>query len=392
MQRLEKTSDVIRGFTPAWFTVTMGTGITGILMYKFPYPCAPLRYVAMATALFNLILFTLFSVLFLWRLIRYRDFYSILLHPQMSMALGAIPMGMSTLIISLVTMITPYGAPWVPTLSLVLWAVNVALSLLTFFIVPFAVITHQEHTLEKVNATMILPIVSTVVAASTGAIVCTLYDGDIATSIIVVSYSLWGMGLGLSTMVTVVYLLRLTFFKLPPKEAIVSVFIPLGPLGQSSYGIQLLGGQSLRIFPASLPHIKYLGEVLNCIGFFLGLLIWSMAIWWLLQATYSVIYTRILGKVPFNLGWWAFIFPIGTFASSSNSLWNITSYRFFRVVSAIVISALILLWLCVLLNTIRYAWTGELLQPASISQLELQNEVYSDEEHIHIEVSRQSSH
>ncbi|KAJ1890953.1 Plasma membrane sulfite pump involved in sulfite metabolism, partial [Coemansia sp. IMI 209127] len=241
MHKLERPSDVIRGFTPAWFTVNMGTGLAGLLLYKFPYPWSPLRYISMAIALFNLILFALFSVIFLWRLVRHQDLHRILLHPQMSMALGAIPMGFSTLIISLVTMITPYGAPWVPVLSLVLWAVNVALSVLTLFIVPLAVITHQEQTLEKVNATMVLPIVPAIVVASTGGVVSSIYNGAIATAVIVVSYSMWAMGLGLSMMVIVVYLVRLTFFRLPPKEAIASVFIPLGSLSQSSYAIQLLG-------------------------------------------------------------------------------------------------------------------------------------------------------
>ncbi|KAJ1786447.1 Plasma membrane sulfite pump involved in sulfite metabolism, partial [Coemansia sp. RSA 2399] len=185
MHKLERPSDVIRGFTPAWFTVNMGTGLAGLLLYKFPYPWSPLRYISMAIALFNLILFALFSVIFLWRLVRHQDLHRILLHPQMSMALGAIPMGFSTLIISLVTMITPYGAPWVPVLSLVLWAVNVALSVLTLFIVPLAVITHQEQTLEKVNATMVLPIVPAIVVASTGGVVSSIYNGAIATAVIV---------------------------------------------------------------------------------------------------------------------------------------------------------------------------------------------------------------
>ncbi|KAJ1994750.1 Plasma membrane sulfite pump involved in sulfite metabolism [Coemansia spiralis] len=371
MHKLDTLSDAVRGFTPAWFTATMGTGITAVLLYAFPYSCAPLRYIGMAIALLNLVLYVLFSALFAWRLVRYRDFYSILLHPQMSMALGAIPMGLCTIIIAVVDMITPYGAPWVPTLALVLWCVVIALSVLSFLAIPSIVISHQKHTLDSISAILLLPVVPTVVAASTGAVVCSVHSGNPATAILMISYMLWAMGLGLSMMLLAIYLVRLILFKLPPKEAIASVFIPLGPLGQSSYGIQILGAQSLRIFPSTLPHIAYLGNVLYDVGFFFGMLIWSLAIWWFLHAVYSIIYTRVHGKVPFNLGWWALIFPIGTFASSSNSLWTITGYMFFRVLTAILNSGIFALWLLIVGNSIRYAWTGELLKPAAISQLEL---------------------
>ncbi|KAJ2518263.1 Plasma membrane sulfite pump involved in sulfite metabolism [Coemansia sp. RSA 1939] len=374
MHKLESSSDIVRGFSPAWFTATMGTGITGILVFNFPYHWEPLRYIGMAIALFNLLLYILFAVLFAWRLIWYRDFYSILLHPQMSMSLGTIPMGLCTIVISLVVMITPYGAPWVPTLGLVLWCICVVLSVLSYLVIPFTAITHQQHLLDKMNATLLLPVVTTVVAASTGAVVCSVHNiGSAATVIIFISYILWAMGVGLSLMIITIYLVRLTMFKLPPKEAIVSVFIPLGPFGQSSYGIQMLGAESLRVLPSALPHISYLGEVLYSTGFFLGLLIWSFAIWWFFHASYSIIYTRFRGKLPFNLGWWALIFPIGTFASSSSALWTITGYTVFRVLNAILNALILLLWVLVMANTIRYAWTGELLKPASIGQLELKH-------------------
>ncbi|KAJ1663966.1 Plasma membrane sulfite pump involved in sulfite metabolism [Coemansia sp. RSA 1813] len=385
MHKLDSSSDIVRGFSPAWFTTTMGTGITGILLYNFPYRWAPLEYIGMAIALFNLILYVLFTVLLIWRLVRYRDFYSMLLHPQMSMLLGTIPMGLCTVIISLVIMITPYGAPWVPTLALVLWCIAVVLSVFSYLVIPFTAITHQKQTLEQANATMLLPVVTPVVAASAGAIVCSVHDGGAATVILFISYILWAMGVGLSMMITIVYLVRLTVFKLPPKEAIVSVFIPLGPLGQSSYGIQLLGTQALRLFPEALPHINYLGEVLYSTGFFMGLLIWSLAIWWFFHALYSVIYTRAHGQVPFSLGWWALIFPVGTFASSSSALWTVSGYTVFRVFNAILNSIVLVLWVLIMANTIRYAWTGELLKPASIGQLELQDKPSSSDNEDNLE-------
>lgn len=49
--------------------------------------------------------------------------------------------------------------------------------------------------------------------------------------------------------VLVIYFHRLTVHKLPPREVIVSVFLPLGPLGQGGFGIMQLGKVALQTFP-----------------------------------------------------------------------------------------------------------------------------------------------
>ncbi|KAJ2356800.1 Plasma membrane sulfite pump involved in sulfite metabolism [Coemansia erecta] len=378
IRELDTWRDVVRGFSPAWFTASMGTGMTSMLLYGFPYEWSPLKYIAMGIALLNLLMFVTFLVLFLWRLVQYRDFFHILLHPQMSMPLGAVPMAFTTVIASMVTILTPYDVAWMPMLALVLWCINIVFAVLSFLAIPFLVTTHQKHAFEKVNATLLLPVVPTVVASSAGAIVASVHSGTTAVAVVLTSYVLWAMGVGISLMLITFYIVRLVLYKLPPPETIASAFIPLGPLGQSSYAIQLLGVEALRLFPEALPQMAYLGEVLHSMGFFIGLLIWALAIWWFTHAIYSVLYTRFHGPVPFNLGWWALIFPTGTFVSSSNELWTLTEFTLFRVLASIITVGIAVLWIVVIINTIRYAWTGELLKPISISHLELHTDINED--------------
>lgn len=87
------------------------------------------------------------------------------------------------------------------------------------------------------TAVWLLPVVTCIVASSCGAVVANvLLNPQHALWTVLVSYVLWGVGLPLAMMVLVIYLQRLTLHKLPPKAAIVSVFLPLGPLGQGGYG------------------------------------------------------------------------------------------------------------------------------------------------------------
>ncbi|KAJ2772718.1 Plasma membrane sulfite pump involved in sulfite metabolism, partial [Coemansia nantahalensis] len=304
----------------------------------------------------------------------YRDFFDILLHPQVSMVLGAIPMAYATLATSIATILGEYGLAWVPTLVLVLWAVSVALSLAVALLVTFIATSHQGHPFDKVTATLLLPIVTMVVAAATGGAAASLQPVNlVAVDVVIVSYVLMAMSLGASLMVITFYFMRLVLHKLPPRETIVSAFLPLGPLGQASNAILLLGEQAQRVLPKMIPHVPLVGDVLYSMGFVFGLFFWAMGIWWLMHAIYAVIYTRTGGRVPFNLGWWALIFPAATFSAATYQLWLATELVFFRALTAVLVPAIVVLWVVVLVNTICYAWTGELLKPVAIGHLELQD-------------------
>lgn len=87
------------------------------------------------------------------------------------------------------------------------------------------------------TAAWLLPVVSCVVAAASGSIVAdVLPNAQLALATILASYILWGIGVPLAMMIMGIYLQRLMFHKLPPKGMLVSVFLPLGPLGQGSFG------------------------------------------------------------------------------------------------------------------------------------------------------------
>ena len=93
--------------------------------------------------------------------------------------------------------------------------------------------TLHEAKLSTMTAAWLLPIVSTIVAAASGGIVAdVLPNPQHALWTLTVSYILWGTGVPLAMFTLVLYFQRLTMHSLPPQEVIVSVFLPLGPLGQ----------------------------------------------------------------------------------------------------------------------------------------------------------------
>lgn len=178
----------------------------------------------------------------------------------------------------------------------------------------------------------LLPIVSTIVCAATGAMVAeTLTNSAHALWTLVVSYILWGIGVPLAMFTLVLYYHRLTMHKIPPREVISSVFLPLGPLGEGGFGIMKIGQVSLAIFPATNTLIPVAGQILYVFGFVTALLMWSFGFAWLVWALAS--FGR--AKSPFNMGWWSIVFATGVFTGSTITIGQEMTSRFFNVLGTV---------------------------------------------------------
>ena len=196
----------------------------------------------------------------------------------------------------------------------------------------------HETALSTMTATWLLPIVAPIVAAASGGIVAeVLPNPQHALWTVIISFILWGTGVPLAMAVLVIYFQRLTVHKLPPREVIVSVFLPLGPLGQGGFAIMQLGKVCMRIFPltSALPTVVAAGgrpgDIIYVIGWVVALVMWGFAIVWLFFALASI--SR--SKFPFNMGWWGFTFPLGVLTVSTTTIGKETGSRFFLVLGTV---------------------------------------------------------
>jgi hypothetical protein len=86
------------------------------------------------------------------------------------------------------------------------------------------------------TALYLLPIVSVVLAATSGGLVATvLPDPQDRLRTLIISFVLWGIATPLSWMITTLYFLRLTVHAPLSREVIVSALLPIGPLGLSGF-------------------------------------------------------------------------------------------------------------------------------------------------------------
>lgn len=166
------------------------------------------------------------------------------------------------------------------------------------------------------TAMWLLPVVTLIVAASSGGVLGRALlniSPYFALITIVVAAFLVTTGLSLALMILTIYLFRLVVYGLPQGGSILSVFLPLGPTGQSGYAILLIGQTLKNLLPynpaSQFLHSKVTGEVTEVVCICAAFLLWSLATMWMLYALLALQASLRQNRVPFKLSFWGLVFP-----------------------------------------------------------------------------------
>ena len=362
---------LVRNFSPSWFSVTMGTGIVSLLFITIPFKATWLYWLSVVFFVLNTILFLMAFVISFLRYTLYPEIWLVMIaDPNNSLFLGTIPMGFATLVECWVFLCCPYWGEWATFVAWGAWMVDAIVALAITTGLSYVLVSQSEiKSLERITAVQLLPIAATIVAAGTGAEVAgVLRNPDQAIATLLVNYILWGMATPLSITILVIYYSRLVLHKLPPREIIVSSFLPLGPLGMGGYTILYLGKITREVLPKVelLAHVSIAGDVIYILGIFLALVMWGFGLTWLILALLTIYSSRTF---PFNMGWWGFTFPLGVFAVSTVTFGVEFPSLFFKVLGTILSIAVMVLWCVVAVGTARGAWSGKLFHAPCLKNL-----------------------
>ncbi len=348
---------IVRQFTPNWFTVTMGTGVLPLTLYQLAGGVAIVHRIAVGLWLFNIALFALFSLLYAARWVFFFDgARRIFAHPVASMFFGAIPMGLATILNGFIVFGVPLWGARALAIAHALWWVDVVLAVACGLLIPFLMFTRQEHSVEKMTAVWLLPIVAAEVAAASGGLLVPHLPASEAASVLFLSYALWAFSVPLAMSVLVILVLRLALYKLPDRDMAVSGWLALGPIGTGALGLVLLGAAAPGVLAGSLPHV---GDAAFGLGIVGGTILWGYGVWWILLAALKTVRYAKQG-MPFNLGWWGFTFPLGVYALATLALAHATHVTFFLVTGGVLVACLTAFWVTVAARTLHGAWHGYL--------------------------------
>jgi C4-dicarboxylate transporter/malic acid transport protein len=311
-------------------------------------------------------LFAIFTALYAARWLLFpKEACRIFGHSVMSMFFGAVPMGLATIINGFLAFGVARWGETAVSFAQTLWWVDAMMSAVCGVGVPFLMFTRQDHSMEKMTAVWLLPIVASgVTASSAGLLVPHLADPQAALQMLVLGYALWAASVPLAMSVIVILVLRLALHKLPHKDMAASGWLALGPIGTGALGLLLLGADAPHAFAAA--GIAGVGEIAAGIGVVGGTALWGYGLWWMGMAVLTTA-RYIRDGMPFNLGWWAFTFPLGVFAVASLTLARQTHLAFLTVFGGTLVACLALVWVVVAARTLHGAWHRYLLVSPSLA-------------------------
>jgi C4-dicarboxylate transporter/malic acid transport protein len=357
--QLGQRHNIIRQFTPNWFTVSMGTGVVALIVSEFPMLKALTWQLGTGLWYFNILLFVLFSVLYGLRWAFYpHEAKQIFQHPSMSLFLGTIPMALATILNGFLKYGQPIYGDTAVQIAQTLWYADVVLALLVAWAVPFAMYRHQEHALQQMTAVWLLPIVACEVAASSGGLLLGHLAADThAVAILLGSYVLWGVSVLPAFAILTILMLRLVLHKLPEKELAVSSWLALGPIGTAALALLVLGHQAPMLM-ASLG-LAQLGQLFQQAGILASLILLGFGLWWLGIAVLTTLH-HAKQDLPFNLGWWGLTFPLGVYTLAILTLAQQLNLAFLYAVGYAFAAILMLLWSLVATKTAQGFYQGHL--------------------------------
>ena len=357
--QLGQRQNLIRQFTPNWFTVSMGTGVVALIVSEFPMLKAFTWQLGTGLWYFNILLFVLFSVLYGLRWAFYpHEAKQIFQHPSMSLFLGTIPMALATILNGFLKYGQPIYGDTAVQIAQTLWYADVVLALLVAWAVPFAMYRHQEHALQQMTAVWLLPIVACEVAASSGGLLLGHLPADThAVAILLGSYLLWGVSVLPAFAILTILMLRLVLHKLPEKELAVSSWLALGPIGTAALALLVLGHQAPMLM-ASLG-LAQLGQLFQQAGILASLILLGFGLWWLGIALLTTLH-HAKQDLPFNLGWWGLTFPLGVYTLAILTLAQQLNLAFLYAVGYAFAAILMLLWSLVATKTAHGFYQGHL--------------------------------
>lgn len=357
--QLEQSRDVIRHFTPNWFTATMGTGVVAMILAQLPFASSVLFMLATKLWQFNILLFITFSILYSLRWILFpTEAKQIFNHPNMSLFLGAIPMGLATIVNGFLSFGVHLYGDIAIQIATYLWYLDVFLAVLIAWVVPFCMFSCQDHQLQRMTAVWLLPIVACEVAASSAGLLLQHLAADHhALAILIMGYVLWGISVLPAFAILTILMLRLALHQLPEKEVAISSWLCLGPIGTGALALLLLGQQAPRILNA--VGLEELATIVPAIGIIGGLVLLGFGLWWFGIAVLTTVRHASTG-IPFNLGWWGLTFPFGVFILAIFNLAHQLQFNFLTYIAVALSIVLLALWALVMKKTVVGAYSGQL--------------------------------
>lgn len=349
LSALDSPGQVLEHITPNWFASVMGTGIVANAAATLPLRLPGLHVFATVIWILASAALVMLTVAFLahWLLHRAnaRGYAG---HPVASLFYGAPPMALLTVAGgTLLVGKDIVGDGLALGIATSLWIAGTALGLATCVWIPRRMIKAGDHLQAVPLPAWLMPVVPPMVSATVGALLLPhITDTGLRTAFLWCCYGLFAVSLSLGGVVLTLIARRGV---VPALQAVPTVWITLGMVGQSITAANLLGGDA---------HTT-LGVVF---GIVYGLIAGSVGAGMFALAVVLTVRAARAG-LTFTLTWWSFTFPVGTCVTGATALGTALGSGALEVLAICLYAVLLAAWGTVASKTLVGSFSGRIFVP-----------------------------
>ncbi|MFF5520424.1 TDT family transporter [Streptomyces coeruleorubidus] len=347
----------VRHLGPNWYATVMGTAVVATAGAGLSPHVSGLRGASAGVWALSLLLLVVLLCARAVHWARHRDqARAHLLDPATAPFYGCLAMALLAVGGGALTV----GRDWIGlraavALDAVLFTAGTVLGLAAAVAVPYLMAVRHRAEPGQATPVWLLPLVAPMVSAAVGpSLVPHLPPGQARETLLLVCAALFGLSL-LATLL----MLPLVFGRLVtggplPLALTPTLFLVLGPLGQSTTAAGVFADVAPGVVPA--PYSQGFGVL----AVLYGVPVMGFALLWFCLATALVLRARRHG-MRFSMTWWSFTFPVGTCVTGAEALGRHTGLVAYAGPAVVLYAVLVAAWGTAALGTVRGLLRGELL-------------------------------
>jgi C4-dicarboxylate transporter/malic acid transport protein len=356
----------LRDYNPGWFGAVMGTGAVAVAASINPGNVASwasaARTFGQVMAVVTAALAVVLIVPYLARFVRYgHAALADLRDPLRGAQFATLPAGILVLALTA----NAIGPTWWSTgtvrdlVAAFDW-LGVPLTFVMSILFSYLLFMRAQMVPESITGRWYIPPVAAIVVPL---ILIPLMPGDSPTvyrTLVLAGYGFWGMGFVLYLHITTTLHHRLVGRDMPAPYLAPMWAIGLGPIA--------IGAVSLVKLAAAAPVFGSVAHAVSMLSLLAATALWGFGVWWLFAAATVLRVHYLRHGIPYEVGWWGFLFPLGAYTILTIVLARAWHLPWLEWTGAALFVLLGLLWVFVFAATIRGVRTGEAFRRAGASQ------------------------
>jgi len=347
---VKQNIDFVKNFNPVWFATILGFGgiaLASVLITQiFDLPW--LQSLAVTLVYFNFFLLLYLFVIWMIRAIFYfGDLIADLKHPVIAGFHSLMPAAVIMISINFSKLGLPLSLWQYQAVAVIFWVVGAVFELILLTLTLYNLIINEKMNVNFMNGGWLVPPVAALLTTMGGLnIVLFITSSSIALSLLWINYFFFGAGVFIFMLLAFSIFTKIFFAEKLDAKVFPSLWIMMVPFSLMALCLPLFA-ESTGLF---LPDFK---NILAGISVFLNPMLIGIGIWLLmLLILLSFYYFRQI-KIPFGVGWWAFIFPTASVSIASLNYAVYTHQLFFGYIGVIIYLLLLAITVVVIAKTLK---------------------------------------